>query len=83
MLPEEIQNFKDWKVPLPTRDSHGSDSPDNPISSQLTKLQPRNYRQEGNKLIADTDFGELVNFLPTNLILTGTDKAGLPTFKQV
>ena len=72
-------------------DRHGLKRPEH-ISHELTpddiakrvqSVNPRNWRQEGNKLIADTDVGELVNPIPTSHILTGTDEKGLPVFKKV
>ena len=83
MKPEEITNFKDWGVPLPTRDPHGTDSPENPISSNLKKLELRNWRLKGNKLIADTDMGEYAFLIPPNRIMTGTNKYGLPILKKI
>lgn len=67
----------------PTQDKHGVDSPENPISDKLEKLQPRNWRLEGNKLIADTAMGPLVQFIPTDLILTGIDENGLPILTKI
>lgn len=83
MSPEELEIFKQWGKPLPTRDPHGVDSASDPISSHLEKLTPINWRLEGNKLIADTEMGQLINYIPTDLIMTGVDDAGLPTFKKV
>ena len=80
MSPEELEDFKNWKVPLPTRDAHGT--PDD-IRSNLKKLTPRNWRLQGNKLIADTDFGPLVNYIPTDYLLMGTDADNLPVLKKI
>ena len=53
------------------------------ISKKLKPLKPHSWRLEGNKLIAKTDVGELVNYIPTNYILVGTDKQGLPKFEEI
>lgn len=53
------------------------------IGERVQRAVIKSWRQEGNHLIADTDIGEVVNVLPTNLILTGTDKNNLPTFKKL
>lgn len=68
---------------LPSVDEHGEDSWENPASSRLLKENPNNWRMEGNLLIADTPNGRLVQILPTNIILKGTDKKGLPIFGKI
>lgn len=82
MTPEEIQTFKDWGVALPSRDPHVKDTPEEPLSAKLQSVNPRNWRQEGNQLICDTDYGPLVNFIPTNKILIGVEN-NLPKFKTL
>lgn len=83
MTPEEIAQFKEWNVPLPTRESHGSDSYDNPASSRLVKAQPTNWRLVGNELTADTQFGKLVRIIPSDYIMTGVGKDNLPILKKI
>lgn len=80
MSPDQIELFKNWQLPLPTRELHGT--PDD-IRGNLKSINPRNWRQQGDKLIAETDIGPLINFLPTNIQLQGTDEDGLPTFKKL
>lgn len=53
------------------------------ISKKVERPTLTNWRQEGNCLIADTDFGPLVNHIPTNKLLVGTDKEGLPIFRDI
>jgi hypothetical protein len=79
----ELKDFDYWKIPRPSRDSHGTDSLDNPISNNLRSVNPRNWRQEGNLLKADTDMGPLVQTIPVDYLLDGTDERGLPKFKKV
>lgn len=83
MTPDELKDFREWNVPLPTRDPHGTDSTDNPIGSNLKKLQLRNWRLKGNKLMADSDMGEYAYLIPPDRILTGTDEQGLPILKKI
>ncbi len=80
MSPEEIEQFQQWGKPLPTRDAHGTPEE---IRSNLEQAKPTNWRMEGNKLVADTQFGPLAQYLPTDVILTGTDDEGMPTFRKV
>lgn len=80
MTPDQVANFKEWGEPLPSREMHGTD---NDVRANLKSVNPRNWRQEGNRLIADTEVGELSQTIPTNQILIGTDAKGLPIFKQV
>jgi hypothetical protein len=66
---------------LPVHETHGEDSQENPISRKLQSVNPRNWRLNGNVLIADTDMGTLKQTIPPDYILTG-EKNGLPTFKK-
>lgn len=67
--------FSRWGKDAPAHYPHGT--PDE-IRANLKPVNPRNWRLEGNELIADTDFGRLVQFIPTNYICKGTDEDGLP-----
>jgi hypothetical protein len=80
MTPEQINQFKEWKVPLPTREPHGTEED---IRANLKPLTPSKWRLEGNKLIAETDMGELVNYIPTDYIMKGVDEQGLPILKKI
>ena len=78
-----MQNDKwylDRKLTPPTRNPHGTEED---IAAKVKPLTPTNWRLEGNKLIADTEMGPLVNFIPTDLILTGVDEKGLPILKRI
>lgn len=67
----------------PDHFEHGLDSKDDPISKKLKKLKPSSWRMEGNKLIGETEMGSLVQFLPTNIICTGTDEEGMPILQKI
>lgn len=77
--------MSDWyarnNVRPPEQIKHGLSIDD--IVEKLKPLELKNWRQEGNRLIADSDVGEVVNPLPANYILTGTDDKGLPIFKKL
>ena len=79
--PETIKWFGEQGLTPPSHTSH--DLTPNDIARRVTPLKPRNWRLEGNKLIADTDWGPLVNYIPTDYILTGTDGRGLPILKKL
>jgi len=79
MSPEEIDQFKEWGVPLPTRDVHIKDED---IAKNMEKAEVKSWRQEGNKLIAETQLGDVVNFLPTDTMLTGV-KNNRPVLTKV
>jgi len=64
----------------PTTTPHGTD---NEIRKNLTPLKATNWRMEGNQLIADTDYGRLVQRISTDVICKGTDKYGLPILEPV
>jgi len=65
---------------VPVSDQHGV-TPDD-IASKLKPLNPQNWRQSGNRLIADTEIGEVVNIIPTDYILTGV-KDGKPVLTKI
>jgi len=64
----------------PSHTPHGSDDD---IPSRLKRVEVKKWRQEGNRLIAETDVGELVNLIPTDYIMTGVNDDNLPTFKKI
>lgn len=68
-------------VTPPERISHDLSVDD--IDKHVKSLNPRNWRAEGNLLIADTDVGPLRQYIPTDHIFTGVDEKGLPTFKKL
>jgi hypothetical protein len=53
------------------------------ISKKVERVSMTNWRQEGNRLICDTEMGPLVNYIPTDLLLTGTDLHGLPVLTKI
>lgn len=55
--------------------AHGTDED---IRKQLTPMKITKWTQEGNKLIGESEMGKIVNPIPTNMQLSGTDKNGMP-----
>lgn len=53
------------------------------IWANMKRLQPTSWTLEGNILIGMTEQGRLVQRIPTDYILEGTDEQGLPMFKKV
>ena len=72
--------YKKMGVKPPTSEPHGTEDD---IKSNLVPLKPKEWRLEGNLLIAETEHGTHAQTIPTNYILTGTDDDGLPIFKKV
>jgi hypothetical protein len=78
---ERIAAFyrKHGKEP-PKSFSHGTEAE---IQENLQLLKPNSWRLEGNQLIGETELGPLVQTIPTDRILVGTDDDGLPVFRKV
>ena len=74
------KQFAKWGKTPPTTEPHGTPEE---IAKNMTPLQPKNWRVEGNKLIAQTEMGELVQFIPTDMIMTGLDDECRPILKKV
>lgn len=72
--------FRKLDVPLPEAHPHGSDDE---IRANMNRLLPNSWKLEGDQLKGMTSMGELVQKIPTDYILTGVDKNGMPTFKKV
>lgn len=81
---KELREFDKWRVARPSHDAHGvQDTWENPLSKQLVSGNPRNWRMVGNQLHCDTDFGPLMQLIPTDYVCHGTDEKGLPILKKV
>lgn len=79
--PQEDYFRKVLDAPPPTVTPHGTEDE---VSERLKPATPTNWRMEGpGMLVADTELGRIVNFVSTDLICTGTDSNGLPTFKKI
>ncbi len=76
----EKEMYERWGKNPSTHDPHGTDED---IKENLKPIRPTKWRQEGNKLIGDTEMGRVVQFVPTDMMLQGTDEKGLPILKKV
>lgn len=77
---KEAKEFDRWGKTPPTSVRHGTEEE---LEKTRVELTPKNYRLEGNKLISETEHGTLVQFIPTNRIMTGVDDRGMPVFKKI
>ena len=78
---DQLKWFDKQGKARPGTTAHGVTS-DN-INEHMRELRPTQWKLEGNKLIGQTEMGPLVQFIPTNVILTGTDADNLPIFQDV
>jgi len=78
---ERIAAFyrKHGKEP-PKHIPHGTEDD---IKDSMVMLKPTRWWQEGNELKGETELGITTTFLPTDTLLVGTDKEGLPIFKKI
>lgn len=65
----------------PTHIPHGITSEN--INEHMKRLMPNKWELKGNLLIGETEMGPLVQRIPTDYILTGTDDQGYPIFAKV
>jgi hypothetical protein len=75
------QWFERHNLTPPSHTAHGV-TPDN-IHDKLVPLRAYSWRLEGNRLIARTNMGDLVNYIDPNYIMTGVDENNLPVFKRL
>lgn len=79
------QKVVDWfnrhGLTPPSHTSHGA-TPDD-IRDKLRPLHVRSWRLEGNRLVAKTDMGDVVNYIDPRYIMTGVDANNLPVFKRL
>ena len=51
--------------------------------ANMKKLKPKTWILRGNQLEGMTEVGKLVQTIPTDYILKGTDEKGLPIFEKI
>lgn len=76
----EKEMYERWGKTPPSHEPHGTPEE---IAKNMIELKPTEWKQQGNKLIGETPMGKLVQYIPTNLILKGTDPQGLPILEKV
>lgn len=67
-------------LPRPAHIEHGKEED---LRDKFEKMHAKSWRQEGNKLIATTPAGEVVNYLPTDVMLKGTDEDNNPILEKI
>lgn len=77
---QELKWFDKVGKARPTHDAHGTAED---IRANLKQLLPHNWVLRGNQLEGETEHGMLVQTIPTDYILIGTDDHGLPVFRKV
>lgn len=75
-----LKEFQKWGKTPPSHDPHGT--PED-IRANLRKLLPTKWTLEGNRLMGMTEAGPYCQFIPTDYILKGTDKKGLPILEKI
>lgn len=73
--------FEKHGLTPPSHTEHGVNQ-DN-IRDKLKRLEAKKWRLEGNRLVAETDMGEVVNYIDPDVIMTGVDENNLPVFKRI
>ncbi len=74
------QWFERHNLTPPSHTPHGN------LDDLADKMRPvkiRSWRLEGNRLVAETDMGRLVNYIDPNVIMTGVDDNNLPIFRRI
>lgn len=78
---DQLKWYDRYNKARPTHIPHGVNSDE--LDKHMRRLQPESWRLEGNQLIGMTEMGPLVQVIPPDVILTGTDEDGLPIFEKV
>jgi hypothetical protein len=73
--------FEKHGLTPPSTTPHGV-TPDN-IAEKLRPLKVHSWRLEGNRLVAKTDMGDVVNHISPEYVMTGVDTNNLPIFKKL
>lgn len=59
------------------------DTLENPLGQQLPKIECRNWRRQGNFLMADTIHGVWSQYLSPDYLVLGDGPDGLPLLKKI
>lgn len=78
---DQLKWYDKYNKARPTHIPHNISTDD--LEKHMRKLQPKKWRLEGNRLIGMTEMGPLVQTIPPQYILKGTDKDGLPIFEEI
>ena len=72
--------FTKRNLTVPSSTPHGLDED---IREKIKAVKPTSWRMEGNKLIGQSELGEVAQYISTEYILKGTDKEGLPILEKI
>lgn len=72
--------FNRWGKTPPAHYPHGTAEE---IRANMKSVNCRNWRLEGNQLIAETDMGPLVQTIPSNYVCHGTGEDGMPILVKI
>ena len=80
-MDDEQKEYAEWGVKPPEVINHGAISE---VDKKRERATMTNWRQEGNLLICDTQFGTLTNTIPTNKLFRGDlDEMGYPILTDI
>lgn len=75
--------FRKFKLEPPEAISHNiEDTPSNPLSEQIPKTKVTGWYLDGNRLVAQTELGEVINHIDSGYIMRGVDKNNLPILEK-
>lgn len=77
---KEDRQYIKWGVAPPEHQAHGTPEE---IRANLKAAECTNWRLDGNKLTADTNFGTLVQYIDPSYVCDGTDNNGLPILRKI
>ncbi len=77
---EDEDFYRKLDIAPPSIAEHGTEED---IREKLVPMMPKQWRQEGNQLIGETEAGTHSQTIPTNKLLIGTDDKGLPIFRDI
>ena len=77
--PSDHDYWRKRKVKPPEFTTHGTELD---IQENLKSPEVKNWRLEGNKLIAETEVGNFVNIIPPDFIMTGVEN-NRPILKKI
>ena len=76
----EADFLRKYNIPSPETISHGTELD---VQDKLKAPDILSWRLEGNRLIAETEMGPIVNLIPSDRIMTGLDDKGLPILAKI
>lgn len=78
---QTLKWFQKNNLTPPSHTSHGVTADD--LADKMHPLKVHRWRLEGNRLVATTDLGEVVNHINPGYIMAGVDERNLPILKKL